>query len=483
MIIRWICEKCNKKWVYPVEKCVYCKGPVTKQKGTQIKVAGITKVTIPSLMHPIIPYNILLLQDEFGNRLPKKTLKDYEIGDTYTERKAEGKGAVAVIKVKYDIYEAIKYSFELLKDIKFDPHDKILIKPSIIAAAYPYQAVNVNPGMLDALIRVLLECGIKKEHIMIAEQSLIGSDVMDACAKAGIKDICKKHGIIFADISKGPFEKIESDGCSFSIYKEALQRKIINVPVMKTNFQLGISGALENLSRLVDEKTQREMYYSGIDSTLPKLAEALKEVITVADATNGMQGQGPLALGEPAFMNLVLASTNPAALDSIFCEMFMIPLPAHVISAGKGIDAKSIEVAGSELDSLKYPIKTANPEETPHPDIKVINGKGCPACLNLMYSLSSKLVGLRGHEMHLLVGSQFDKSALEKQRIVAVGDCAVKKIGELKLDTIAKIPENVDEIEQLVLLKKLLITEGAPKITPVDKVKSKMAKLISKVMG
>src|SRR3989338_8630116 len=56
MIIRWICEKCSKKWIYPIEKCVYCKGPVIKQKGAKIRVAGITKVAIPSPMHPIILY-------------------------------------------------------------------------------------------------------------------------------------------------------------------------------------------------------------------------------------------------------------------------------------------------------------------------------------------------------------------------------------------------------------------------------------------
>ena len=62
MITRWICEKDNKKWLYPVEKCIYCKGPITKQKGTKIKVIGITQVNIPSPMHPLIPYNIMLLE-------------------------------------------------------------------------------------------------------------------------------------------------------------------------------------------------------------------------------------------------------------------------------------------------------------------------------------------------------------------------------------------------------------------------------------
>ena len=99
MIIRWVCEKCNKKWIYPIEICVYCKGGITKQKGTKIKVIGATKVFIQSPMHPIVPYNILLLQDEFGNRLPKKTMKEYKIGDTYTEQKAKTKDAVSIVKI------------------------------------------------------------------------------------------------------------------------------------------------------------------------------------------------------------------------------------------------------------------------------------------------------------------------------------------------------------------------------------------------
>src|SRR3989344_3054140 len=125
MIIRWICENCNKKWIYPIEKCIYCKGKIVKQKGANLKVAGMTKVSIPSPMHPIIPYNILLLQYEFGNRMPKKTMKDYKIGDIYSDQRAKTENAVAAIKVKYDIYEAICQAIELLKDFELDPKDKV----------------------------------------------------------------------------------------------------------------------------------------------------------------------------------------------------------------------------------------------------------------------------------------------------------------------------------------------------------------------
>jgi len=483
MIIRWICEKCTKKWIYPIEKCVYCKGSTTKQKGSTLKVIGVTKVTIPSPMHPIIPYNILLLQDEFGNRLPKKTMKQYMIGDSYVEQKAKNDNAVAVVKVKYDVYEAIKESLELLNGTSLNPDDKILIKPSIVTAAYPYQAVNVSPNFMDSLLKVLFNYGIKKENIMAAESSLIGSDTLDAASKAGILEICKRHGITFADMSKGHFEEIESDGYKFKIFKEALSRKVINAPIMKTNFQLGISGALENLSRLVDDETQRKMYFDGIEEALPKLAKLLPDALTIADATNGMQGQGPLTLGEPAFLNLVFASKNPAALDIIFCESTMLEIPHYVSSYDNNLNVDAIEVVGNELDALKYPIKPSNPHTTVHPDIKVIDGKSCPACLNMMNNLTSNLVGLRGRPINVVIGSMITQDMLGgKSRLVAIGGCAIKKLEELKTKPIAKINEDIDEIEQIVLLKKLLTTEGEPKITPVDKVKSKMKKLLSKVI-
>ncbi len=483
MIIRWICKKCSKKWIYPVEKCIYCKGDITKQRGSNIKVAGITKVSIQSPMHPIIPYNILLLQDEFGNRMPRKTMKEYKIGDSFIEKKAETENAVSIVKVKYDIYEAIKQSIGLLKDVNLNADDKILIKPSIVAAAHPYQAVNTNPDFLSALLTVLFEHGIKKENIMVAEHALIGSDAVDAASKSGILEVCKKHDINFADISKCPFEEVESDGCKFSVFKDALNRKIINAPIMKTNFQLGISGAIENLSRLVDEKTQRQMYFDGIDDALPKLIKVFPDVLTIADATNGMQGQGPLTLGEPAFLNLVLASKDMAALDAVFCGITMIKIPNYV-SNTKNIDIRDIEVVGNEIDALKYPIKPPVPDNTPHPNIKVIDGKACPACLNIMYSITSKLIGLKGQDINLIIGSGVNGEMLKgKNRLVALGNCAIKKIEILGNRTVAKIGEDIGELEQLVLLRKLLTTEGKPTITHVDKVKSKMTRLLSKVIG
>ena len=69
------------------------------------------------------------------------------------------------------------------------------------------------------------------------------------------------------------------------------------------------------------------------------------------------------------------------------------------------------------------------------------------------------------------------------ERIVVVGSCAIKKLQQLNINNVAKIDEDIDTVEQLVLLQKLLTTEGRPKITPIDKVKSKMKNLLSRVIS
>ena len=255
---------------------------------------------------------------------------------------------------------------------------------------------------------------------------------------------------------------------------------------MKTNSQLVISGAAENLIRLVDEQTQREMFLNDIDITLPKLIKAFPNTFTIGDAAIGMQGQGPLTLGEPAFLNLIFASRDIKNIDAVFCRSTMLGMPPYISNSAENFDTKNIEVVGNDLDALRYPIKRSAPDETPHPDIKLIEGKACPACFSAMFKLTSRLIGLRGEQINLVIGPVLAEEMLKgKERIVVFGDCAINKIKEGReydIKPMAQISENVDEIEQLVLFKKLLTTKGETTVTPIDKVKSKMKKLLSKIV-
>ena len=484
MIIRWVCEKDNKKWLYPVEKCIYCKNKVAKQIGKKVKVIGITKVNIPSPLHPITPYYVLLLEDEYGNRIPKKTMKEHKIGSYYELKPAKTDNAVVITKVKYDMEEYLKESLMLLHDYEINAEDKIIIKPSIIEPAYSYQSVATNPKLLDALLNCLKEKGVK--DIIVAEQAAIGYDTIDAAEKSGILEICKKYGINFVDLRKSEYVEKHVDKFKFNIAKEFFDRKVISVPVMKTNSQLVISGAMENMLRSVDGKTQKDMFDKDIEKTLPLLFKALPKFLTIGDATIGMHGQGPTSLGEPAFLNIIFASKDPVALDTIFAAMGLLPMPWYVTEAANmGIGAngiKNIEIVGDELEAIKLRLKPAEKDAGPHQKIKIVDGKADPFIFNSALKITAKLVGLLGEEINLVIGSHLTREMLSgKARLVAYGKDAIEKMRDLGISPLAEIDESLDDLEKIMLLKSILENPDKKNINAADKIKSKIAKLGAKI--
>ncbi len=478
MIIRWVSEDGKRKWIYPIKKDIYTKGSIIKQVSKKAKVIGITKVNIPSPMHPIIPYHIILLEDEHGNRMPKKTMKNYKIGDVYEINPAATNDAVIITKIKYDIYEYLKESIELLYDYNISAADKILIKPSIIEPAYSYQAVTTNSELLNALVAYLKEKGAK--DIVVAEQAMLGNDTMASAKKAGILDVCKKQEIPFIDLRNSECMEKTSDGFTFRIAKEILERKVINVPVMKTNSQIIISGAMENMLRVVDGDTQKKMFKEDINKTLPKLIKILPKFLTIGDAIIGLQGNGPTLLGEPAFLNMLFLSKDPVALDAVFSEAGILTTPRYVkiaplLDAGNS-DTKKIEIIGDELEASKCPLKAAEKNATAHTKIKLIDGNADPYTYNTALKIAAKLVGLLGEDINLVIGSLITKDMLKgKTRLVVYGKDAIKQMNVLGIKAIAEIPEDIDDTEKVMLLKSVLQNPDKENITPIDKLKSKIA--------
>jgi len=363
MIIRWVCKNCNKKWIYPIENCVYCKdqGKIEKEIGKQMKVIGNTKVNIVCPPHPIAPYNIIIVQDEHGNKMPKKVMKEYNIGDEYKREGSNDESAVSIVKIKYDNYEAIKEALEL---IKFDIKDqKILIKPNIFAAAYPYQGLTTNILVVKALLDYLIEKGVKKENITIAEQVQFG-EAEKAFKRSGFASLAKEQGVKLVDLAKTNFVEKEQDGFKFEISEELLNKDlIINVPVMKTHMLLGISGALENMTRVISTKTYKEME-KDMEKAIKGIAVLNKFIgkyLTIGDASIGMQGNGPGQYGVPAFLNMILASKDPVALDKVFTEIGLLKDVKHVLAAAElGVGSANlvdIVVVGDELDACRRELK------------------------------------------------------------------------------------------------------------------------------
>lgn len=361
--IRWVCEKCDKKWIHPIEKCLYCGEPIKKQIGITLKVVGNTKVFIPCPLHPVVPYNVLILEDEHGNKIPKKTSKDYKIGDVYEDKPDSSENSVAVVKIKYDFYEAVKEVLELIGGVEVGETTKVLIKPNLSIPGYSYMGICTNPKVISALIQYLLDKGAKKENITIAEQSFF-VPLEKVGKKSGVDAIVKKLGVNYVDISKTEFEEKKEREYIFKVSKIVNDFDLVfNVPVIKTDMVLGIDGAFENLTRFLSKDTFDEFARDpkkavGALALLPGL---FPKFITLGDGSIGMQGNGPAQYGEPGFYNMIFAARNPVVHDKAVQEVLCLRKLPYVELSGKlgmgEYDVSKIKFIGNELDALRRDIK------------------------------------------------------------------------------------------------------------------------------
>ena len=441
MIERWVCKKCNKKWIYPVEKCVYCFGKIESEVGNKMKVVGFTHVKIPSPMHPFVPYNVLVLEDENGNRMPKKTMNmDYKIGDEFKFNTSTDPHAVSIVKIKYNTDLAVKQAIDYIGGLKVDKDTKIMLIPNILMPANYYLGVTTHPLVVAAVVKYLVEHGASKDNIVVAARALPGLSTEKAFKKSGIAITCKKLGINSKHVEKS------SGKFKFNIPEELFnQDLIVNIPGLKTHAQLQVSAALENMSRVVDAKTLYMMYAINIHEAIAHLNKIVPKYFTVADAIKGMHGKGPGLDGEPVFFNCVTASHDPVAHDRTYQEMAMLKEPDYIkIAAKEGVgerDLEKIPDCCDELMACKMEVKRPEGSLSNHPTVEIIDGLSCPMEVGMVQMVLARLFKHRAKKITVAVGKELTKEMFEgKENIVAVGDLAINKLKELGIKTIKDIP-------------------------------------------
>ena len=346
------CPKCKKTWQYPIKKCPHCFSVLEKTKIGKIKVIGVSKVNIPTLLHPNIPYFVLVLEDEPGNKWAQKSTREYKIGEEFKlntlQNREAIKEAVAIWRIKYDILEAIEKAIDLIGGIKINQDSKVLILPTLIFPKHPYFSENTSPEVLDSLIKYLALKGINPANIKVAAQSFDEVPIEVSAQKSQLLNSCTDNRITPLDLAKGNFVKKEISGFAFEISEEVFNSDlIINLPILKLDSETGVKGATENtLKFLKKESYLSSQYLFGQQELLERLQQVLPTHLTIADGLKIQKSSG-----FTAFLGLILASFSPLNLDRVFAEITMVNnLPGHL----KKIKIKEIPVFGREILEVQY---------------------------------------------------------------------------------------------------------------------------------
>ncbi len=228
------------------------------------------------------------------------------------------------------VYQQIATMLEFYaKKLPLPPKNgKVLLKPNMLSCKTPDHAATTHPAVIQAVAEWF---GKKGMQVVIGDSppAVFGrtekfwqtTGFADAAKESKAQLVCfetlPKKAIEFN--SNGKMREVHITSAYFDA------DLVINLPKLKTHNLTRITGAVKNLFGLVPglqkaiwHKVFPKSYEFG--NFVTDLAHHLPTHLTIMDAIEGMEGQGP-AGGTRVFPGFLMASSCPVAIDRTFCNI------------------------------------------------------------------------------------------------------------------------------------------------------------------
>ncbi|MEM3554127.1 MAG: DUF362 domain-containing protein [Candidatus Bathyarchaeia archaeon] len=265
---------------------------------------------------------------------------------------------VAIIKGPNPIETTVK-ALEAIKsdlDAVLSAKKSILIKPNYITAQHPSTGVTTDGRVVEGVVKFLKEHG--KNNIVIGEGSG-WADTFEAFKVAGIDKISEKWKVKLVDLNKDIFVEVYPPNPitlkKVKVAKTALESVIISVPKLKLHRLATVTLGIKNMMGALASKGS--MHNGRLHANIADLASVLKPSLTVIDGI--IAGEGHETSGNPVKMDLVIAGTDPVAVDAVGAAVMGIsPTEVEhlVLAEKKGLGTcqlKNIEVIGEPIEKVK----------------------------------------------------------------------------------------------------------------------------------
>lgn len=137
--------------------------------------------------------------------------------------------------------------------------------------------------------------------------------------------------------------------------KTALESIIVSVPKLKLHRIATVTLGLKNIMGALASKGV--MHNGHLNENIADLASILKPSLTVIDGI--IAGEGHETSGNPVEMNLVVAGTDPVAVDAVGAAIMGVQpteVKHLVLAEKKGLGTcriKDIEVIGESIEKVK----------------------------------------------------------------------------------------------------------------------------------
>ncbi len=278
--------------------------------------------------------------------------------------------------------------------------ERILLKPNLVS---PTPSDTTKPAVVEALATLMKKAG---KNVFIGEagsgsmrnirmniqgficstkdHEMLDGIQADIFKYLGYEEMSKRLDVPLVNLHVGRMAKMAvPDNFVFKeLYiHEALYKAdmVCSVPMMKTHGLAGVTLALKNVGigafpgmiygtvKSAVHRKAMEFEPTGTATAIVDMIKANKVGLSVIDATTAMQGQGPaVTMGGKTFkMNLIIAGTNPLAVDMVGSHVMgfetnEIDTFGWAFKAGmKPTGLDGIQVVGEKLSEVRRPFEKA----------------------------------------------------------------------------------------------------------------------------
>jgi len=277
---------------------------------------------------------------------------------TYDMFKCGEMSRVAIVKGTDPVETTVKALETIGSDVGsvLSRKKSVLIKPNYLNSKHPSTGVTTDSRVIEGIVKFLKERKI--EEIVIGEGSGF-ADTFKAFKVAGVDAVAARWGVKLVDLNKDEFVEVNPPNPlslgKVRVAKTAVESTIISVPKLKPHRQAGVTLSLKNMMGALASKGT--MHLGSLSKNIVDLASAIKPSVSVVDGI--IAGEGHENSGTPIEMNLVIAGTDPVAVDAVGAAVMGIEptdVKHLVLAEKKGLGTSNLEqitVLGEPIEKVR----------------------------------------------------------------------------------------------------------------------------------
>ncbi len=197
-------------------------------------------------------------------------------------------------------------------------NSRILLKPNLNANMNALTGNTTDLRLIAAVIIFLKDTGYRNITIGEGTNSGYYRNNISVISRLKVDSLARYFGVDVCDLNQDQpkfinFEKDIQAGVAETCFQTDF---FINLPKIKTHFEIGMSVCLKNLMGCLVGQDNKKKTHQNLAKNIVNLNQQLRPHLHLIDGLIAMEGLGPTR-GNPLNLGLILGGTNPYLLDLV----------------------------------------------------------------------------------------------------------------------------------------------------------------------